>query len=83
MEQMFRWHSHAFFLEFREFSFHFLKAIKSFLKIVFELSRLFVVLLRSLAHLFFEGPSLSKWHSPNHKVQVEKFAPMQFPPKIF
>ncbi len=79
MEQMFHRHSYAFFLEFKMFGFYFAKTITSFLKMTFELMRLLVIILRSIWHLLFEGPSLIKWHSPNHYTHVERSTPANFP----
>lgn len=83
MEHAFRWHRFAFFLEFKHFSFHLAKTVTSFLKLSFEVSRLLVFLLKSLIHLLFVGPSLVKWHSPNHKVSVERNIQASYPPKFF
>jgi hypothetical protein len=83
MEHVFRRHNYAFFLEFKHFSFHFAKTITSFLKLSFETSRLLVFLLKSLIHLLFVGPSLVKWHSPNHKTSVERNIHATYPPKFY
>ena len=83
MEHAFRWHHYAFFLEFKHFSFHFAKTITSFLKLIFEVTRLTVILLKSLVHLLFVGPTLVKWHSPNHRVEVERSTQVSYPPKFF
>jgi hypothetical protein len=82
MEQMFRRHHYAFFLEFKQFSFHFTKATTSFLKLSWEILRLTVFLLRSLGHLFFVGPSLYLWHSPTQSCPVERNTPVYFPRKF-
>ena len=82
MEYVFHRHRFAFFLEFKMFGFYFAKTITSFLKMNFELMRLLVVLLRCLWHLLVEGPSLIKWHSPNHFSHVEKSTQANFP-RIF
>lgn len=83
MEQMFQRNFFAFFLEFKQFGFHFSKATTSFLKLNFELLCLLVFLLRCLGHLLFEGPSLNKRHSPTRSTPVEKNAPVCFPPRFF
>lgn len=79
MEQTFQRNFFALFLEFKQFSFFFTKTLKSFCKLNYELLCLLGFLINCLWHLFFEGPTLYKWHSPNHKTQVERSTPASFP----
>ena len=79
MEQMFQWNRFAFFLELKQFTYHFARTSTSFGRMLWELARLSVFALRSLGHLLFAGPSLYKWHSPIHKEMVSRNAPVHFP----
>ena len=79
MEHTFQRNFFAFFSEIKLFNFYFQKATTSFLKLNYELACLLVFLLKCLWHLVFEGPSLIKWHSPNHYTHVERSTPANFP----
>ena len=81
MEQLFQSNRFAFFLEFKEFSYHFLRTSKSFAKLLWELSRLSVFILRSLGHLLFAAPSLYKWHSPTQTEMISRWTPVH-PPRF-
>lgn len=79
MEQLFQGYFFTFLLEFKEFSFYFSKATRSFLKLNWKLLTLLVFLLQSLGRLLFVGPVLYKWHSPNKLTLVERSTIMNFP----
>lgn len=79
MEQMFHGYCFTFFSEFKEFSFYFSKAVKSFLKLNWSLLSLLMFLLKSFGHLFFAGPNLYKRHSPTKSTLVERNVFMHFP----
>jgi hypothetical protein len=79
MEHMFQRNFFAFFLEFKMFGYYFTKAVSHFMKLLFELVCLLVVLLKCLGHLFFVGPSLIQRLSPNQSKPVEKNRHAFFP----
>lgn len=82
MEQMFHRHLFAFFLEFKQFSFYFSKAVTSFLKLSWDIVRLGVFVTRSLSHIVFVGPSLVIRHSPTQVIPVERNSFEHFPRKF-
>lgn len=82
MEQMFHRHLFAFFLEFKQFGFYFSKAVTSFAKLSWDLLRLSVFLLQSMAHILFVGPSMIKWYSPNQMSPVDRNSFEHFPRKF-
>ena len=82
MEQMFQRHFCVFFLEFKQFSFYIGKAVTSFARLSFDLLRIGLLLIRTLAHLFLVGPTLVTRHSPTDVKPVERNLYVQFPIKF-
>ena len=79
---MFLRHFCVFFLEFKQFSFYFGKAVTSFAKLSFDLLCLGLFFIRSLGHLLFVGPALVKRDSPTHTTPVDRSSNAQFPRKF-
>lgn len=72
MEHMFQRHRYVLFSEVREFSFYLKKLVNSFFKIVWELARLFSLLVKYASHFFLESQVMYRSVSPGKREVVEK-----------